>query len=153
MSTCPACLRLERARQGDDPFFLAALRESVVLLHKHQRYPGWCSLWLSDHAEHLALLPRERQDRLWADVADVARALHAALDLPDQPVRINYENLGNVVHHIHWHLIPRRPSDPDPRATIWVRPSAETDCGCDDTLRDALVTRLRATLAHPRSRP
>lgn len=144
-----------RARPGEDPFFLADLRESVAILHKHQRYPGWCTLWLRDHAEHLANLPRQRQERLQLDVLDVARAMHAALDAPQEPggpvplgpIRINYECLGNVVAHVHWHLIPRRTGDPDPGATVWVRPHAETDCGCNDALRDALVTRLRLGLA------
>jgi diadenosine tetraphosphate (Ap4A) HIT family hydrolase len=45
---------------------------------------------------------------------------------------------------VHWHLIPRRPSDPDPGATVWVRPSEETDCGCTVEQRKRLVTALRA---------
>ncbi len=142
---CPACDRLARVGP-DDPFFIATLRETVAILHKHQRYPGWCSLWLQDHAEHLGLLTPERQARIALDVTDVARAMHRAFDLPGIPIRINYESLGNVVPHIHWHLIPRRTSDPDPGATVWVRPADETDCGCADTLRDDLVARMRSGL-------
>ena len=138
---CPACARLRRAGPGD-PFWLADLRAGVAVLHKHQRYPGWCTLWLRRHAEHTADLDRATQAALWEDVADLAAAMRAALG----PVRINYENLGNVVPHVHWHLIPRRADDPDPRATVWVRPSAETECGCDEALRDDLVARLRARL-------
>lgn len=78
--------------------------------------------------------------------------MHAAFDegagpvraVPSGPIRINYECLGNVVAHVHWHLIPRRASDPDPGATVWVRPAPETDCGCDDALRDAIVGAIRA---------
>ncbi len=146
---------MRRAAPGD-PFLLATLRESVAILHKHQRYPGWCTLWLKDHHEHLAHLPRTRQERLQLDVLDLAAALHAALDEPERPlrsagvphgpIRINYECLGNVVAHVHWHLIPRRAADPDPGATVWVRPPAETDCGCPDALRDALVRALRDRL-------
>jgi len=142
---CPACQRLERAAPGQDPFFLVELRESVVILHKHQRYPGWCTLWLRDHHEHLAMLPRARQETLGLDVFDVAAAMHRALGRA-APIRINYECLGNVVAHVHWHLIPRRESDPDPGATVWVRPHAETDCGVADGLRDELVADLRREL-------
>lgn len=151
---CPACQRLNRANSAADPFWLADLRESIVILHKHQRYPGWCTLWLRDHHEHLAILPRARQEALQLDVLDVAAAMHAALDspvhagLPAGPIRINYECLGNVVAHVHWHLIPRRAADPDPRATVWVRPAAETDCGVSDDLRNRLVSVLRANLSH-----
>ena len=118
-------------------------------------------MWLKDHAEHLALLPRERQERLQLDVLDAARAMHAALDVPSRellgagvpagPIRINYECLGNVVAHVHWHLIARRAGDPDPGATVWVRPAAETDCGCAAGLRDALVAGLRAAMGAPAS--
>lgn len=155
---CPACARVARAIPGQDPLLIADLQETVVILHKHQRYAGWCTLWLKDHAEHLGLLPRARQERIAAEVSRVARAMHRAMDtaapptaagslLPAGPIRINYECLGNVVPHVHWHLIPRRANDPDPRATIWVRPTAETDCGCDDATRDRLVGAIRAALA------
>jgi diadenosine tetraphosphate (Ap4A) HIT family hydrolase len=141
---CPACERLARL---PDAFLIAELRESHWILHKHQRYAGWSTLWLKDHAEHTGLLPHAQQERLSLDLLDAAAAMHRAFDAPGLPVRLNYENLGNVVAHVHWHLIPRRPTDPDPGATVWVRPSAETDCGVSDAERDALVHRLRTALA------
>lgn len=153
MSPCPACDRLDRLRRGADPFHLADLRESVALLHRHQPFSGgaggWCTLWLKDHAEHLGLLPRERQHRLAEDVADMASAMHRALG-PRGMRRINYECLGNVVGHVHWHLIPRfdAPRDPQPGATVWVRPAAELECGVSDGLRDELTRELRGALAH-----
>ena len=122
---CPACARIEKIRAGTDPHFVCELRESLLVVHKHQRYEGWCTLWLKDHHEHLGLLERARQVRLSEDVIDVAGAMHRVFG----GIRINYENLGNVVSHVHWHLIPRRASDPNPGATVWVRPEAETDCG------------------------
>ncbi|MBX3385291.1 MAG: HIT domain-containing protein [Phycisphaeraceae bacterium] len=138
---CPACARIDRLRRGLDPFFICHRRESVVLLHKHQRYPGWCSLFVTDHHEHLADLGRERQSRLWLDVMDVAEAIAAAF----APARLNYENLGNVVPHVHWHVIPRyaQPVDPEPAATVWVRPESERDCGVSDSQRDEFIARLR----------
>lgn len=139
MSECPACIRIDRARCGDDAFFLAELRESIVLLHKHQKYEGWCSLWLKDHQEHLGLLAAKRQAGLWQDVAEVAAAIHTAFG----PVRINYECLGNVVPHVHWHLIPRRATDAQPGATVWARPAEETECGCSEQQRERLIAALR----------
>jgi diadenosine tetraphosphate (Ap4A) HIT family hydrolase len=143
---CPACERLARLPDG---FLIAGLRESFWILHKHQRYAGWSTLWLKDHAEHTGLLPRERAERLGLDVLDAAGAMHRAFDgegVGGGPIRINYENLGNVVAHVHWHLIPRRASDPEPGATVWVRPVAETDCGVSDSERDRLVGLLKRSL-------
>ena len=146
--SCPACDRLSRLfpQPDADPFFLAELRESYAILHKHQPLPGWCTLWLKDHHEQLGLLPADRQARLAADISDMASAMHRAL--PGLR-RINYECLGNVVAHVHWHLIPRfgPPADPNPGATVWVRPSHELDCGVSHALRDDLVMRLRSALA------
>src|SRR5688500_5141176 len=101
--TCEACERIAWIRDGDNPYFLADLRESYAVLADDRRYEGWCSLLLKDHAEHLHELPVGRQTRLFADVAKVAAAVNAAL----KPVRLNYECLGNLLHHVHWHVIPR----------------------------------------------
>lgn len=138
-ASCPLCARLEDAAAT---LRICELRESVVFLHEHQRYEGWCVLVLKDHAEHLHALPVHRQLRLWEDVAQVAGAITRAF----APARINYECLGNVVGHVHWHVIPRytEPFDPDPRATVWVRPAAERDCGVTAERARELIGRLRA---------
>lgn len=138
--TCPACARLETTRRGEDPFFVAELRESFCLLHKHQAYEGWCALFLKDHQEHLDALPRDRQVRLWQDVMDVSSAIRTAFS----PQRLNIECLGNVVPHVHWHVIPRydAPTDPDPLSTVWTRSESELNCGVDQERRIRLILRL-----------
>jgi len=141
---CPACDRIARALQPADPFFLASLRQSVAILHKHQPFPGWCTLWLKDHCEHTDQLPRSRQLELWEDVADLARAIRAVTGCR----RLNYENLGNVVPHVHWHLIPRfePPRDAEPTWAVFRHAPEFLDCGVPDDLRDELVQHLRAAL-------
>ena len=32
---------------------------------------------------------------------------------------MNYELLGNLVPHIHWHLVPRLEGDPEPQGPVW----------------------------------
>ena len=75
LASCPLCARL-----GDPHAALriCELRESVVFLHEHQRYEGWCVLVLKEHAEQLHALPVSRQVRLWEDVAQVAGAITRA---------------------------------------------------------------------------
>jgi diadenosine tetraphosphate (Ap4A) HIT family hydrolase len=34
-------------------------------------------------------------------------------------VKMNCALLGNLVPHLHWHLIPRHADDPNPRGAIW----------------------------------
>ena len=36
--------------------FIATLAETAVFLHEHQRYEGWCVLFLREHFEHLSYL-------------------------------------------------------------------------------------------------
>ena len=69
---CPACARLERIARGADPEFVTTLSECQVVLADEQLYRGYCILFLRDHAEHLADLSFERQQRVWDDVARVA---------------------------------------------------------------------------------
>jgi diadenosine tetraphosphate (Ap4A) HIT family hydrolase len=138
-ASCPLCARLA------DPAALriCELRESVVFLHEHQRYEGWCVLVLKEHAEQLHALPVPRQVRLWEDVAQVAGAIVRCFS----PRRLNYECLGNVAGHVHWHVIPRyvEPVDPEPGATVWVRPAAERDCGVGAERAAELIGRLRGS--------
>ncbi len=137
---CPACDRIKGIRR--DPAFLAELEESYAVLADAQGYPGWCTLLLKDHAEHLDALPVGCQRALFEDVARVAAAVLKAFS----PRRLNYECLGNVTPHVHWHIIPRYVDDPDPGATVWVRPAAEREAPATPAQRDERVRKLREAL-------
>lgn len=139
---CLACLRIEQIRRGDNPHFIAELAESYVVLADEQAYRGWCILLLKDHHEHLACLSLERQMRLWGDVANVA----AAMTREFLPARINYECLGNELHHIHWHVIPRYADDPAPQAPVWMRSRRERHVILNPDDEAALVARLGRAL-------
>ena len=140
---CAACDKIERMRRGEEPAFVAELDESFISLADDARYEGWCTLFLKTHDEHLHRLPLARQCRLFHDVARVAAAIAGSLT----PVRLNYECLGNVLHHVHWHLIPRYATDPEPAATIWTRPAADKALAVGPERRDQLVQQLREALA------
>jgi len=145
---CPLCEKLARIRAGArDPSLVAELPETFVMLAEDQRYEGWCLLALKDHEEHLEALPVERQAAIFRDVARVGKAIQAAFG----PDRLNLECLGNLLAHVHWHVIPRyRAWDPDPSNTIWVRPAQERAVGCAPARRDELVARVCAALAEVR---
>ncbi|GEM_PF-916532 len=114
-AACPLCERGARCVAGAEPHLLATLGESFAILGDNQGCPGWIVLVLKDHAEHVAELSARRQELLWRDVAAAAGAIRAHFG----PVRINYECLGNQVQHVHWHVIPRHASDPDPQNAVW----------------------------------
>ncbi len=147
--TCPLCQQAERCRAGTDPMLIAALPRTFVVLGSNQGLPGWCVLILREHREHLADLSRAEQIAIFDEVSRVAgaiRAVFATSAVDGGPPRINYECLGNQVNHIHWHVIPRHASDPDPRNAVWgIPPEALQGSMSDDEIR-SLVARLRIAL-------
>ena len=139
---CPACRRVAQVRTLEYSSFICELSETVVALHKHQTWEGWCVLLLKEHAEHLHELEAGRYLRVMEDVRTVARAVVRAF----APRRVNYECLGNVLPHLHWHVIPRYPApiDPDPGSTVWVRPTHEQESGVEPSRQAELIRRLHA---------
>lgn len=144
---CMACQRVDSIRSigiESTPAFVAELRESFAVLHDHQKFEGWTVLILKDHVEHLSELSVQRQTRLFEDVARMAGAVQRVLS----PNRINYECLGNVMAHVHWHVVPRYlpPIDREPRRPIWILPQNELECGSDLSRVMTLAAKLRAMI-------
>ena len=110
-SACTAC----SGRWPDRGDWIADLPESVAYLHTDQFLPGWSVLVLRRHATELFDLGRDERARLMDEVSDVARALTLAFDAR----KINYALFGNLVPHVHWHLIPRLATDPAPREPVF----------------------------------
>jgi diadenosine tetraphosphate (Ap4A) HIT family hydrolase len=108
---CPACAGQWPARTHR----IAEGASTVAYLHDDQFFPGWTLLVLKRHATELWQLEPAERATLIEDVARVARAVGTAFGA----VKVNYELLGNMIAHIHWHLIPRRADDPAPRAPVW----------------------------------
>ena len=109
-------------------------------------YPGFCRVILNRHTAEMTDLTEADQHALLAVVLAVESALRAVL----RPDKINLASLGNVVPHLHWHVIPRFRDDRNFPAPVWappVRPAApmrNVDIGA---LRTALAARLGPTLA------
>ena len=118
MKGCFFCRTIKEIKKGTFPDLIAELKNSYVVLASGQYFKGYCILFTKDHKEHLEKLPEKRQKELYADVIKVATAINKAF----KPVRMNYENLGNITHHIHWHIIPRYKNDPYKKQPIWQIP-------------------------------
>ena len=92
---------------------IAELEHCYVLLNRDQFFPGYCFVFTKEHVTELFHLDRGTRAFVIEEVNAVAKALHSVF----QPAKINYELLGNMVPHMHWHVIPRFTSDP-----LWPRP-------------------------------
>lgn len=144
-AACPLCEVVARCERGEFPLRIALLDHTAVILGDNQGCPGWCVAVLRRHVEHLDELPVDEQAGVFAEVAAVARAIRAEFPRSGangSPPRINYECLGNVVAHIHWHVIPRHAVDPTPRAPVWGWSPEQLRGPMPDAERAALAQRL-----------
>jgi diadenosine tetraphosphate (Ap4A) HIT family hydrolase len=102
---------------------LASLGVSTLGLYDDARYPGRCILALHEHCEDFAELAPDLTARFIADAQRAARAIQRAVGAK----RMNFAVLGNVEHHVHFHLIPRgAASDPAPDESPWSTDVAAT---------------------------
>lgn len=139
---CVICQQIERVQEGTHPGLIAQLPLCNVVLHTQQGQRGWCVLHLREHHEHLAELPLAVQADIFTEVALVAGVVRSVTGCR----RINYECLGNVAAHVHWHIIPRYTTDHDVRAPVWGFPSSVLDAPIDEPTRAALIARIAAAL-------
>ena len=112
--TAPACVMCDKYG-GAGPLLIAELGTSRAFLHEDQFFPGYVLLVLRRHATELYQLEAGERGAHLEEVSRVAEALARVF----RPVKMNYELLGNQVPHIHWHLVPRLPTDPDLLSPIW----------------------------------
>jgi len=105
-------------------------------------YPGFCRVvWNSHVAEMTDLAPEDRLYLLNV-VLTVERAVRDILS----PDKINLASLGNVVPHLHWHVIPRFRDDRHFPNPIWGEPLRSSSPGRDTTRLDSLLAERLATL-------
>jgi diadenosine tetraphosphate (Ap4A) HIT family hydrolase len=109
MTDCPMCRRWD----DDADLRVVELEHSFVVLNRDQFFPGYTLLFTRQHVTELFHLDRAILTGLMAEVSHVAEALFTLF----QPDKINYELLGNMVPHIHWHLVPRHSAE-----ALWPRP-------------------------------
>ncbi|QOI99567.1 MAG: HIT family protein [Phycisphaeraceae bacterium] len=146
---CEICRRIGRARSGDDPALIAETDTGFAVMGDSQFFRGYCVHLCKDPATEWHELPRGRRLRYLEETAQLAEAVAAAT----RPHKINYECLGNQVPHLHFHVFPRRLTDPDPSAPVWGQMPTGTDAAghAFDPRRDGgLVESIRRELSRVR---
>lgn len=124
---CPMCHRW----QADADLRIAEFEHSYLILNRDQFFPGYCLLFTKAHQTELFHLAPAGRQGLMEEVSGVAAALAACF----KPDKLNYELLGNMVPHIHWHLVPRFRSEPLWPRPIWAEPHQEVTLSPDDYRR------------------
>ncbi|HEY9181816.1 MAG TPA: HIT family protein, partial [Gammaproteobacteria bacterium] len=123
---------------------VAQLTASSWYLPQNQMYRGHGVLVFDPrHVTRLEDLSADEWAAYAADLHRVVRAIGAVCT----PDHLNVESLGNVVPHLHWHVIPRYRNDGRWGQPIWaqdVNAQPERRLAADD--RAALLAALRAVL-------
>lgn len=89
-----------------------------VLLVEEAGYPGFCRVIWKVHVKEMTDLAHEDRAHLLDWVMRTETALRDVM----QPDKINLASLGNVVPHLHWHVIPRFADDAHFPSPIWAAP-------------------------------
>ena len=86
-----------------------------VVLVGDADHPGFCRVILNAHEKEMTDLSDADVTRLMRLVFAVERSLRILLS----PEKINLASLGNMVPHLHWHVIPRFAGDPHFPNAVW----------------------------------
>ena len=114
---CPLCQRIAQIRSNENPLFVTELQTCYVVLGDFHAWRGYTLLLCKDCRPELHDLPPDRRAKFLQEMALVAQAVWNVF----RPAKLNYEMLGNLVPHMHWHLFPRYADDPDRARPVWFR--------------------------------
>jgi diadenosine tetraphosphate (Ap4A) HIT family hydrolase len=79
-------------------------------------------IWRGRHVAEPTELEAEEAAAYWLELLRVGAALERHL----KPVKMNYDVLGNLLPHLHTHVLPRYADDPKPG---WPFPFPEGEAG------------------------
>jgi diadenosine tetraphosphate (Ap4A) HIT family hydrolase len=117
MNSCLMCTKWDE----DADLRIAELKHCRILLNRDQFFPGYTFVVAGEHVTELFQLDRATRAAIIEEVNATAAALYRLF----KPDKMNYELLGNMVPHMHWHLVPRFRTDRLWPRPIWAEPHAE----------------------------
>ena len=113
-----------------------------VIIVDDAAYPGFCRVIWNDHVKEASDLSPEDRLAINEAVYQVELALVSVM----KPFKVNLASLGNMVPHLHWHVIPRFEDDAQFPNPVWAPAVRITD---ESVLaaRRALLPELAADIA------
>jgi diadenosine tetraphosphate (Ap4A) HIT family hydrolase len=135
----PGCLMC-RKWEEDAELRIVELDYCYVTLNRDQFFTGYVFVFAKAHVTELFHLNVETRQGIIEEVNAVAAALARVF----QPTKLNYELLGNMVPHMHWHLVPRFAGGPLWPKPIWSEPHDELHLTAAEYVER--IGRIRAAL-------
>ena len=117
---CPMCADLAKQDQVNEfGYPIAELSFSRFRLGMNQGVPGYSVLICNQHAVEPFYLAEEDSIRFFNDMRHAGEALFKALTREGlNPIKINYQLLGNEFPHMHVHIVPRFHGDAMPHRSL-----------------------------------
>ncbi|MBC3933128.1 HIT family protein [Undibacterium curvum] len=112
-----------------------------VILVDDVNYPGFCRVIWNQHVKEMTDLSEAERQEIMQVVWQVEAAQREVL----QPHKINLASFGNMVPHLHWHVIPRYLDDTHFPNPVWA--AAQTSGPAEEILsarRERLPQLIRA---------
>jgi len=117
-----------------------------VILADEPDHPGFLRVIAKDHVKEMTDLAPADRDALMR----VVWAAEAALREVMAPDKVNLAALGNVVPHLHWHVIPRFADDPHFPNAVWAERKRQAPHPAPADLDARLAASLSRWLARAR---
>ncbi|OGB27847.1 MAG: histidine triad (HIT) protein [Burkholderiales bacterium RIFCSPLOWO2_02_FULL_57_36] len=112
----------------------------VVLIDDAQ-YPGFCRVIWNEHVKEVTDLTVPDRALFMQAVWQVEAVVRAIM----RPDKMNIASLGNIVPHLHWHVIPRFADDAHFPGPIWAQVQRKADESVLSA-RTALLPSLRESV-------
>jgi diadenosine tetraphosphate (Ap4A) HIT family hydrolase len=134
--TCPLCQTPGGLLLLDTPLW------RLVRVMDTPQHPAFYRVIVNRHVAEMSELARDERIVLMDAVNTVETVLRREL----KPAKINLASLGNVVPHLHWHVIARFEDDAQWPAPIWASAVRERDVAALQERLPALDAALLATM-------
>lgn len=130
---CPIC------RAENENILMQTPNLRVIAVHDEAGSPAFCRVIWREHIAEMTDLPPESRHEIMEAVYRVEAAMRRVL----QPAKMNLASLGNVVPHLHWHIIARFENDANFPAPIWAAAARRHEM----TLPEDWTAQVKALLA------
>lgn len=95
--------RILSAKNGTNPMLIKELKGGYAVFGDVQFLPGYCVLLPKKEMNSLNDLPLEEREQFLSDMSILGDAIIHSCN----PIRVNYDILGNTDKYLHAHVFPR----------------------------------------------
>lgn len=86
-----------------------------IILVNDEFYPGFVRLIINEHIKEMSFLDEKDSLKIFDAILKIEKILLEVYN----PDKINLASFGNVVPHVHWHIIPRFKIDRHYPNPVW----------------------------------